>query len=63
MFPLGHARSDAARTAAVVNLKFERLVSGVVDDPALLRQRMQVGGKSAAAVADLYAFLIRGVAT
>jgi 2-methylcitrate dehydratase len=63
MFPLGHARSDAARTAAVVSLKFERLVSGVVDDPAALRQRMQVGGKSASAVAELYAFPIRGVAT
>jgi 2-methylcitrate dehydratase len=61
MLPLGHARSDAARTAAVVNLKFERLVVGVVDDPAALRERMRVGGKSAAAIADLYAFPIRGV--
>ena len=63
MFPLGHARSDATHTAAVVDLKFDRLVSGAVDDPAALRQRMQLGGKSAAAVAELYAFPIRGVVT
>ncbi len=63
MFPLGHARSDAARTATVVNLKFERLVADAVDDPSALRQRMQIGGKSAAAIADLYAFPIRGVST
>ena len=58
-FPLGHARSDAARTAAVVNLKFDRLVAGAVDDPARLRERMDLAGKSAADVAELYAFAIR----
>jgi 2-methylcitrate dehydratase len=60
-FPLGHARSDAARTAAVVNLKFDRLVAGAVDDPAALRRRMDLAGTSAAEIADLYAFPIRCV--
>ena len=58
-FPLGHARSDAARTAAVVDLKFERLVAGAVDDPGALRRRMRLAGASAAEVAELYAFPIR----
>jgi hypothetical protein len=58
-FPLGHARSDAARTAAVVDLKFARLVAGAVDDPAALRRRMSLADKTAAEVADLYAFPIR----
>jgi 2-methylcitrate dehydratase len=58
-FPLGHARSDAARTAAVVDLKFDRLVAGAVDDPAVLRRRVGLAGKTAAEVAELYAFPIR----
>ena len=61
-FPLGHARSDPGRTAAVVDLKFDRLVAGAVDDPAALRDRVRLGGRTAAEVADLYAFPIRGVA-
>jgi 2-methylcitrate dehydratase len=61
VFPLGHARSDAAGTAAVVDLKFHRLVSGAVDDPAALRQRMRLTAKPAEAVAELYAFPIHGV--
>ena len=60
-FPLGHARSDAARTAAVVDLKFDRLVAGAVDDPGALRGRMRLVGKTADQVADLYAFPIRCV--
>jgi 2-methylcitrate dehydratase len=60
-FPLGHARSDAGRTAALVRLKFDRLVAGAVDDPAALRRRMQLAGKPAAAVSELYAFPIRGI--
>jgi len=62
-FPLGHARSDAARTAAIVNLKFDRLVAGAVADPAALRARMKLAGQPAAAIAELYAFPIRGVTT
>jgi len=62
-FPLGHARSDAARTAAVVNLKFDRLVAGAVADPGALRARMQLAGQPATAIAELYAFPIRGVTT
>lgn len=60
-FPLGHARSDAARTAAVVDLKFDRLVAKVVDDPRALRRRMSLAGKTADEVAELYAFPIRCV--
>jgi 2-methylcitrate dehydratase len=60
LFPQGHARSDAARTAALVDLKFDRLVAGAVDDPAALRERMRLAGRTAAEIADLYAFPIRG---
>ncbi|MCE9630430.1 MAG: MmgE/PrpD family protein [Planctomycetia bacterium] len=59
-YPLGHARADAARTAEVVDLKFDRLVAGVVDDPRQLRERMKVAGKSPAEIAELYAFPIHG---
>ncbi len=58
--PLGHARSDPARTAELVNLKFERLVAGCLADPAVLRARVRLAGKSAADVAELYAFPIHG---
>ena len=61
LFPQGHARSDAARTAALVDLKFDRLVAGAVDDPAALRARMRLAGRSTAEIADLYAFPIRGL--
>jgi 2-methylcitrate dehydratase len=60
LFPQGHARSDAARTAALVDLKFDRLVAGAVDDPAALRERMRLAGRTAAEIANLYAFPIRG---
>jgi 2-methylcitrate dehydratase len=56
--PLGHARSDPDRTAELVDLKFDRLVSGYVADAAALRDRVRLGGKSAAEVAELYAFPI-----
>lgn len=62
-FPLGHARSDAAATAAVVDLKFDRLVAGAVDDPRALRARVRLAGRSAIDVADLYAFPIRCITT
>lgn len=58
--PLGHARSDAARTAEVVDLKFDRLVAGAVDEPRELRERMRLAGKSPADIAELYAFPIHG---
>jgi 2-methylcitrate dehydratase len=60
-FPQGHARSDAARTAAVVELKFARLVSGAVADPAALRRRIRVAGRTPAEIAELYAFPIQGL--
>jgi 2-methylcitrate dehydratase len=59
-YPLGHARSDADRTAAVVALKFDRLVAGAVDDPARLRERLRVPGRSPEEIAELYAFSIHG---
>ena len=58
--PLGHARSDPDRTATLVDLKFDRLVAGAVDDPRVLRERITVAGKTAAEVAELYAFPIHG---
>ncbi len=60
-FPLGHARSDAAHTARVVDLKFDRLVAAAGVDPAVLRDRVRLAGRTAAEVAELYAFPIRGV--
>jgi len=59
-YPLGHARSDAARTAAVVALKFDRLVAGAVDDARRLRERLRVAGRSPDEIAELYAFPIHG---
>jgi 2-methylcitrate dehydratase len=59
-YPLGHARSDPGRTAELVNLKFDRLVAGCVDDPAALRARIRLAGTSATQVAELYAFPIHG---
>jgi 2-methylcitrate dehydratase len=59
LFPLGHARSDAVRTAALVDLKFDRLVAHAVDDPAALRARVRLAGRTADEVAALYAFPIR----
>jgi 2-methylcitrate dehydratase len=59
-YPLGHARSDAGRTAKVVALKFDRLVTGAVDDPAQLRERLRVAGRSPEEIAELYAFPIHG---
>jgi len=58
--PLGHARSDPAATGALVDLKFDRLVAGAVDDPAGLRARVRLAGKTAEEVAELYAFPIHG---
>jgi 2-methylcitrate dehydratase len=59
-FPLGHARADGAATAAVVDLKFERLVAGAVPDARRLRERMSLPGRSPADIAELYAFPIHG---
>ena len=59
-YPLGHARSDAARTAAVVALKFDRLVAGAVADPQALRKRLSVAGQTPEEIAELYAFPIYG---
>jgi 2-methylcitrate dehydratase len=58
--PLGHARSDPAGTATLVNLKFDRLVAGAVADAAAVKSRVRLAGKSASEVAELYAFAIHG---
>ena len=59
-YPLGHARSDPGRTAAVLDLKFTRLVAAAVDDPQALRERMKISGRSIEEIAELYAFSIHG---
>ncbi len=61
MFPSGHARSDPDATAAMVDLKFDRLVAGAVADPEALRSRVRLAGRNAAEVAELYAFPLTGV--
>lgn len=61
MFPLGHARANQAETARLVDLKFERLVTGAVAHPARLRDQVALTGKSAAEVASLYSFPIHGI--
>lgn len=58
MFPLGHARADQTETARLVDLKFERLVTGAVAAPARLREQVALTGKPAAEVANLYSFPI-----
>lgn len=59
-YPLGHAKSDPARTIAVVNRKFDRLVAGAVSDPSAVRERLRLAGRSAQEVAELYGFPIHG---
>jgi 2-methylcitrate dehydratase len=61
MFPLGHARSDQLATAALLDLKFERLVSSAVADPVALKHQVSLHGRSPEDVAWLYAFPIEGV--
>ncbi|MFM8893697.1 MAG: MmgE/PrpD family protein [Planctomycetia bacterium] len=58
--PLGHARSDAARTANLVDLKFDRLVASAVAAAGSLRERIRVAGRSREEIAELYAFPIHG---
>jgi 2-methylcitrate dehydratase len=59
-YPLGHAQSDPLRTAAVVDLKFDRLVAGAVSDPAAVRSGLRLAGRSPQEVAELYGFPIHG---
>ena len=58
--PLGHARADAARTRALLDLKVARLAADGLARPEALADRVRLGGRNAAEVADLYAFPIRG---
>ncbi len=59
-YPLGHAKSDPAETAAIVDLKFDRLVAGAVSDPTAVRAGLRLAGRSATEVAELYGFPIHG---
>ena len=61
MFPLGHARSDQPATAALVDLKFDRLVAGAVPDPEKLKQQVRLRGRAAEGVASLYSFPLTGL--
>ena len=58
--PLGHAKADPAETARLVDLKFDRLVAGAVDDSRALRARVRLAGKTADEVATLHGFPIHG---
>ena len=58
LFPLGHARSDEAATVALVDEKFERLVTGAVSSPQAIGRHLRLRDASAAHVANLYAFPI-----
>lgn len=60
-YPLGHARADFEQTVRLVRLKFARLVAAAVDDPQALADGMQLSGRTAAEIAELYAFPIHGV--
>ncbi len=62
MYPLGHARNHGADLDDVLEFKFQSLAAMAVDDPADLRERFTcLQQKSAAEIADLYTFKIRGV--
>jgi len=58
--PLGHAKSDPVGTGRMVDLKFDRLVAGAVDDVGALRDRVRLAGKTADEVATLHGFPIHG---
>jgi 2-methylcitrate dehydratase len=60
-YPLGHAQADREETARLVRLKFFRLVAQAVDDPQALAEQMRLSGRTAAAIAELYAFPIHGI--
>jgi 2-methylcitrate dehydratase len=58
--PLGHARADAVRTAELLDLKVARLAADGLTHPEGLADLVRLRGRSAAEVAALYAFPIRG---
>ncbi|NBV46635.1 MAG: hypothetical protein EBR86_13615, partial [Planctomycetia bacterium] len=59
-YPLGHARADAGRTAELVDLKVTRLAADGLTHPEGLADMVRLRGRTAAEVAALYAFPIRG---
>jgi 2-methylcitrate dehydratase len=61
MYPLGHARNESADLAATLEYKFRTLAGmGVKDVEALYRRFAGFVDKSAAEIAELYDFEIRG---
>ncbi|MBS0209979.1 MAG: MmgE/PrpD family protein [Planctomycetes bacterium] len=62
MYPEGHARNRSGRLDELLTAKFNRLAALGVDDPVALRQRFtNLREKSAADIARLYDFRIRGL--
>lgn len=62
MYPPGHARYPGSDMQALLDAKFERLAGLAVEDAAALSQRFgNLETKSAAEVADLLNFKIRGL--
>ncbi len=61
MYPEGHARNTSGNLAALVQHKFQLLAGlGVKDTGALYRRFTGLAQKSAAEIADLYDFQIKG---
>lgn len=62
MYPEGHARNRSGHLDDLLRHKFRALASLGVDDPdALLRRFSDLSSRSAAEIASLYDFRIRGV--
>jgi 2-methylcitrate dehydratase len=61
MYPEGHARCTSGKLDTLLDHKFRRLASLAVDDVEALRRRFGgLANKSAAEIANLYNFLIKG---
>ena len=58
MFPAGHARNESADLRSILDTKFRMLGALAVNDVDGLLQRLDLDGKSARDVADLYQFPI-----
>jgi len=62
MYPSGHARSDDTHLGEIMRIKFERLTSLGVDEPAALFTRLaNIGSATPDEIATLYSFPIRGL--
>jgi hypothetical protein len=62
MYPEGHARNRSGNLDRLLKTKFERLAGLGVDDVGGLHARFtNLRGKTAAGIANLYDFEIRGL--